>query len=67
MWLDKSSKRWIFDHFKYATDKINREFVNPPAEYMEPCTRKFFNTVFYTLKNDWVFEDFLNFTIKPCN
>ena len=38
MWLDESSKKWIFDHFKYATDKIIREFVNPPAEYMEPCT-----------------------------
>ena len=28
---------------------------------------KLLNTVFYTLKNDWVFEDFSNFIIKPCN
>ena len=29
--------------------------------------RKLLNTIFYTLKNRWVFEDFTKFTIKPCN
>jgi hypothetical protein len=38
MWLDESGKRWIFDRFKYATDKANMEFVDPPVEQMEPCT-----------------------------
>ena len=38
MWLDESVNRWIFDSFKYPTDKANMEFVDPPVEYMEPCT-----------------------------
>lgn len=29
--------------------------------------RKLLNTVFYTLKNNWVFEDFSNFKLLPCN
>ncbi|NBB81505.1 MAG: IS110 family transposase [Verrucomicrobia bacterium] len=29
--------------------------------------RKLLNTIFYTLKNNWVFEDFSNFTILTCN
>jgi transposase len=29
--------------------------------------RKLLNTIFYTLKNKWVFEDFSNFKILPCN
>lgn len=37
MWLEKSSKRWIFDRFKYPTARANFEFVDPPTEYMEPC------------------------------
>jgi transposase len=28
---------------------------------------KLLNTIFYTLKHNWVFEDFSNFTLKPCN
>ena len=38
MWLDESADRWIFDRLKYETDKGNLEFVDPPLEYMEPCT-----------------------------
>lgn len=38
MWLEQSSKRWIFDRFKHETKKANFEFVDPPVEYMEPCT-----------------------------
>lgn len=29
--------------------------------------RKLLNTIFYTLKNNWVFEDFTKFEIKSCN
>lgn len=29
--------------------------------------RKLLNTIFYTLKNKWVFEDFSKFKILPCN
>jgi transposase len=29
--------------------------------------RKLLNTVFYTLKNNWVFQDFPNFKLLPCN
>lgn len=29
--------------------------------------RKLLNTIFYTLKNNWVFEDFPNFKFKSCN
>ena len=29
--------------------------------------RKLLNTIFYTLKNNWVFEDFPNFALKTCN
>lgn len=38
MWLDESADRWVFDRLKYETDKGNLEFVDPPLEYMEPCT-----------------------------
>jgi len=38
MWLEESSDRWIFDRFKYASDRGNIEFIDPPIEYMEPCT-----------------------------
>ncbi|MHA3916281.1 imm11 family protein [Halovulum sp. GXIMD14793] len=38
MWLDQSAERWVFDCFKYETDRANFEFVDPPVEYMEPCT-----------------------------
>lgn len=29
--------------------------------------RKLLNTIFYTLKNNWVFEDFSNFKLLTCN
>lgn len=29
--------------------------------------RKLLNTIFYTLKNNWVFEDFSKFKLLPCN
>jgi transposase len=29
--------------------------------------RKFLNTIFYTLKNNWVFEDFTKFKFNTCN
>ncbi len=29
--------------------------------------RKLLNTIFYTLKNNWVFEDFTKFKFKSCN
>jgi transposase len=29
--------------------------------------RKLLNTIFYTLKNNWVFEDFTKFQFKTCN
>lgn len=38
MWQDSSSNRWIFDHLKYPTNTGNFEFIDPPVEYMEPCT-----------------------------
>ncbi len=38
MWFEESSKRWMFDCLKHATDKANLEFIDPPVEYMEPCT-----------------------------
>lgn len=38
MWLEKSSRRWMFGRFKHETVKANFEFVDPPVEYMEPCT-----------------------------
>ena len=30
-------------------------------------SRELFNTIFYTLKNNWMFEDFFNFVHKPCD
>jgi hypothetical protein len=38
MWLNESANRWVFDSFKYATDKANIAFINPLVEYLEPCT-----------------------------
>ncbi len=29
--------------------------------------RKLLNTVFHTIKNNWVFQDFPNFKLLPCN
>lgn len=29
--------------------------------------RKLLNTIFYTLKNGWIFDDFTKFTFKSCN
>ena len=38
MWVAERGDRWIFDCFKYQTENANSEFVDPPPEYMEPCT-----------------------------
>ncbi len=37
MWLDESSDRWIFDRLKHEGPSANYEYVDPPAEFMEPC------------------------------
>lgn len=38
MWLDESADRGVFDRLKHETENANFEFVEPPLEYMEPCT-----------------------------
>jgi len=38
-----------------------------PGKAIIAVARKLLNTMFYTLKNDWIFEDFENFKINSCN
>ncbi|WP_312531721.1 imm11 family protein [Paracoccus sp. (in: a-proteobacteria)] len=38
MWEETSQDRWIFGRFKYETERANYEFIDPPIEYMAPCT-----------------------------
>ena len=38
MWDDGSSERWIFNNIKYGRGGSNYDFIDPPVEYMEPCT-----------------------------
>lgn len=37
------------------------------AKAIIATARKLLNTIFYTLKNNWVFEDFTNFKFLTCN
>lgn len=37
------------------------------AKAIIATARKLLNTIFYTLKNNWIFEDFTNFKFNTCN
>ena len=49
-------------YFHDFYEKIKRKKCSGVA--IIATARKLLNTIFYTLKNNWEFEDFVNFTIK---
>jgi transposase len=52
-------------YFQAFYEKIKKQRGSGKA--IIATARKLLNTIFYTLKNGWVFEDFTNFKFTSCN
>ena len=59
--IAKRYSPYLFNFYKKIKEKRGT------GKAIIATARKFLNTIFYTLKNNWVFDDFTKFTLSTCN
>ena len=59
--IAKRYSPYLFNFYKKIKEKRGT------GKAIIATAHKFLNTIFYTLKNNWVFDDFTKFTLSTCN